>query len=135
MAVIKDYLGVKIKTLRLSSGLTQEKLSEMVGINQRQLVRIETGKSYPSFKTLEHICEVFCVEPMDLFDFKEFRNENKADLLKDDILYKIQQIKMYPNKINFINLAINALNKDKQSLLKLHSVIEGMLLAEGISNN
>jgi Predicted transcriptional regulators len=41
-----------LKPLRISRGLTQVKLGEMVGITQQSIQAIETGKSKPSFDTL-----------------------------------------------------------------------------------
>lgn len=130
MSVIKDYFGKKLKILRKNNKLTQEELSEMIGINQRQLTRIETGKSYPSFKTVEAICEKLNIKPHDLFDFEEFEKTDECLDVGDDIFEKIKFLEKFPNKINFINLAINALNKDRSALLKMQSVIEGMLLLE-----
>lgn len=128
MAVIKEYFGIRLKSIRRATGLTQEALAEMIGINQRPLTRIETGKNMPSFKTVEKLCEALSIEPCELFNFSEFlEKDNSAN---NDILYKIKQLKAYPQKIKFINLAINALNKDKESLLKMQAIIEGMLLAE-----
>ncbi len=132
MSVIKDYFGIKLKKLRKSRKLTQEKLAELLEINQRQLTRIETGKSYPSFKTVEKICEVFLIEPYELFDFTDIKN--KSSIGKNDydenILNRIKQFETQPHKMEFFNLAVNALNKDKHSLLKMQSIIEGMLLID-----
>ena len=128
MAVIKEYFGIRLKSIRRATGLTQEALAEMIGINQRQLTRKKKKKNMPSFKTVEKLCEALSIEPCELFNFSEFlEKDNSAN---NDILYKIKQLKAYPQKIKFINLAINALNKDKESLLKMQAIIEGMLLAE-----
>lgn len=48
-------LGQKIKTLRKAKKLTQEKLSEMIDISPRQMVKIENGQVYPTFQTLKKI--------------------------------------------------------------------------------
>ena len=33
MAVIKEYFGIRLKSIRRATGLTQEALAEMIGIN------------------------------------------------------------------------------------------------------
>ena len=55
MGEIRQNFGRHLKSLRKNCGFTQEQLSEKIGINQRQLTRIETGKSFPSFETLDAI--------------------------------------------------------------------------------
>ena len=46
----------KIKELRKKKGITQEDVYESTGIN---IARIERGKSSPTIKTLEKICDYF----------------------------------------------------------------------------
>ncbi|MDH3974791.1 MAG: helix-turn-helix domain-containing protein [Deltaproteobacteria bacterium] len=87
----KELLGIRVKELRKAKGLTQEKLSEQLNIDPKQLSRIEVGKSFPSFDTLENITRVLEVEMKELFEFErhlkspqEMRAEiekliNKAD--------------------------------------------------------
>ncbi len=62
-------LGVNIKKYRKARGLSQEKLSELIGIQPRQMSKLETGVHFPSGKTLENICITLDVEPKDLFNF------------------------------------------------------------------
>ena len=85
MNEIKQFFGKNLKRLRVSKGYTQERLSELIGINQRQLTRIETGKSFPSFTTLDSICNALCISADELFNFSDF-----CELKKDgtnNILY------------------------------------------------
>ena len=42
---------------RNSAGLTQQQLSEKIGINQAVLSRIETGKANPSIGTLQKLAK------------------------------------------------------------------------------
>lgn len=72
MNEIKRFFGQNLKRIRTERGFTQEKLSERIGINQRQLTRIETGRSFPSFATLDSICNVLGVPANVLFDFSEY---------------------------------------------------------------
>ena len=52
-------LGYKIKELRLNAGLSQVKLSEITGIDQSDLSKIEKGLANPSVKQLSRILSVF----------------------------------------------------------------------------
>jgi transcriptional regulator with XRE-family HTH domain len=88
MKTTKELLGARIKELRKAKGLSQEELSEKVGIDSKHLSRIEVGKSYPSLDTLERIANALNVEIKDLFEFmhqvrsKEL-TDNVSKLLKE----------------------------------------------------
>ncbi|MFH1015013.1 MAG: helix-turn-helix transcriptional regulator, partial [Nitrospirota bacterium] len=84
----KELLGARIKELRKAKGLSQEELSEKVGIDSKHLSRIEVGKSYPSLDTLERIANALNVEIKDLFEFmhlsrKRDLTDNISKLLKE----------------------------------------------------
>lgn len=69
MEIIKKCFGEQLKTYRKINNMTQEKLAEMIGINLRQLARIESGESFVSAETLHNICTVLKISPKLLFDF------------------------------------------------------------------
>ncbi len=69
MVDLAKALGINIKKYRKSRNLCQEQLSEMVGIQPRQMSKLETGVHFPSAKTLESICITLDVSPKELFDF------------------------------------------------------------------
>ena len=52
-------IGSKIKQLRMLRGMTQEQLSEKIGIDNKRLSRIETGTSFPSVKITSELSKVF----------------------------------------------------------------------------
>lgn len=68
----KKQLGSRIKELRRAKGLSQDMLSEVVGIESKYLSRIETGGCYPSMDVLEQISDALQVEMMELFNFRHF---------------------------------------------------------------
>ena len=70
MEAIKKGFGEQLKNIRKLKDLTQERLSENAGINQRQLARIEAGESFVTAETLGNLCLALEVEPNVLFDFK-----------------------------------------------------------------
>ncbi len=50
-----NNFGKKLKELRKSMGFTQEVLSEKAGIDEKHLSRIENGKYFPTYSTLNKI--------------------------------------------------------------------------------
>ena len=64
---IKKTLGLKIKELRKKAKFSQEKFSEMVDMNPRQIVRIENGESFPTAENLERIALALRITPQELF--------------------------------------------------------------------
>ncbi len=60
----------RIKDLRKIKGLTQEELSQLVGVSRQSIVAIETGKYNPSLKLAYRIASQFncAIEEVFLFD-------------------------------------------------------------------
>lgn len=75
MKTAKEMLGARIKELRKAKGLSQDQLSESIGIDPKHLSRIEVGKSYPYMETLESIASSLGVELKDLFEFRHLEKE------------------------------------------------------------
>ncbi len=69
MSDFKVLFGQRIKELRKNRGLTQEKLAELVGMNQRQLSRIESGVNFASSETIVRLSIALDVEPKCFFEF------------------------------------------------------------------
>jgi transcriptional regulator with XRE-family HTH domain len=65
----KLLLGARIKELRKKAGLSQDELSEKIGIDGKYLSRIEVGKRSPSLETLQGIADALQVDMKDLFDY------------------------------------------------------------------
>ena len=57
--LVKILFGKKIKRLRHNMNLTQFALGELANINQRQVTLIESGKSFPSLKTIIKFADIF----------------------------------------------------------------------------
>ena len=79
---VKILLGKKIKLLRNKINITQFALGEKADINQRQVALIETGKSFPSLKTLIKFSEIFSCNISDLFLFDNLQNR---EILETDL--------------------------------------------------
>jgi DNA-binding XRE family transcriptional regulator len=61
-----ERIGVKIKELRVSKGLSISKLAEITGIQRPNLSRLEHGKHLPSLETLERIADGLNVAVVEL---------------------------------------------------------------------
>lgn len=81
MKSTKELLGGRIKELRRLRKMSQEQLSEKVGIDSKHLSRIEVGRGFPSLDTLEKIAGVLAVEMKDMFEFEDNAADSK-DLKK-----------------------------------------------------
>lgn len=73
--------GKRIKELRKQKKLTQEQLSELVGVDYKQIGNIETGTYFTTMPTLERIASALDVEIEELFSFNH--NKNRGELLKE----------------------------------------------------
>ncbi len=76
----KELLGLKVKEFRKQRKLTQEKLAEIIGVDNGYISKLEVGQNFPSISTLEKIAEALDVELYALFQFtqgkeKDFRSE------------------------------------------------------------
>ncbi len=85
---IKILLGKRIKELRIQKKMTQEKMSEIVGIGERNLSKIECGANFISAETLVKISDALNVEPHEIFNFKHLNN---VELLRQELINAIQK--------------------------------------------
>lgn len=73
MKTAKILLGERIKEIRKSRGLTQEKLSELSGIASKYLSKVEVGKNYPSLECLDKLGKSLGVELNDFFNYNHLQ--------------------------------------------------------------
>ena len=95
-------LGSLLKQEREKRNLTQDKLSTLIGIGQKNYSRIENGKNFPSFATFCSLIEVLKIEPNYFLGFINFEKveKNPKDLellenlktLPDDAKDKINEL-------------------------------------------
>ncbi len=101
-------LGQKIKQARKNKGLSQEKFAELVGIHEKQISKIETGKSFPTRKNLEKILNV-----LEVHNEFEFNLDEKTTIPEKIQLLKIinsandEEIKLYAAILKKISKFIN----------------------------
>jgi len=64
---ISQLFGENVKKYRKQAGLTQEQLSERLGVSQKHLSIIETGSQFASASLIGRISQELKVSPGDLF--------------------------------------------------------------------
>jgi transcriptional regulator with XRE-family HTH domain len=106
---VSDF-AEKIKMLRQERGWSQESLAEKIGIGQQYISKYESGKLYPSFKTIEKLAGTFGVS----VDF--LRTREKVDLSSLNI--KDKKLLDLLNELNNLN---------EEDLLTVKNVIEALV--------
>ena len=71
MSSLQSALGYRVRNLRKSQGLSQERLGERANLHNTYIGAIERGERNPSVKTLEKITRALNIEVVDLFKFME----------------------------------------------------------------
>lgn len=70
-------LGKRIKELRGKNKLTQDKFSEIIGLDVKQISNIETGACFTTMAMLEKMAECFGVEVSELFNFSHLKSKKE----------------------------------------------------------
>lgn len=86
MESIKNLFGQRIKELRKERSLTQEKLAELIGIDTRNLIKIENGQTFPRVNTLDKLIEVFDITPDEILRTDHLKD---TEYLKRKIIDKL----------------------------------------------
>lgn len=63
----KKIFGTNLRHFRKKNNLTQEELSEKIGITSIHLGRIENGKSFITAELLDSLCIIFDISPASFF--------------------------------------------------------------------
>ncbi len=90
----KELLGLKVKEMRKMRKITQEKLAEMIDVDNGYISKLEVGQNFPSIGTLEKIARALNIELYELFQFTKIKNHD----FKSEILYiydKLNKEKQY----------------------------------------
>ena len=88
MSNLKKLLGLRIKEIRKSLNMTQERLAELVGIGTPNISYIENGKFAPSVDTLEKMAKVMNVKP---YEFYMFDHLDDIDSIKKELFNNLEQ--------------------------------------------
>lgn len=76
----KKLIGLRIKNLRRSEGLSQEELAERMGISSKYLSSIERGKENPTLDTVIKLANALKIELSEIFNFSH-EGKTKKDLV------------------------------------------------------
>lgn len=105
----KEFIGKTIQTIRKKASIRQSELAEKIGISEKHLSKIETGKNLPSLDNFLKMAEVLKFN-LDDFGIKtqSYENEHKQALLK--IVYSASdfEAKSYCEIIDTLNKIIKA---------------------------
>ncbi|MEI3271002.1 MAG: helix-turn-helix transcriptional regulator [Candidatus Gastranaerophilaceae bacterium] len=86
---LKQDLGQRIQKLRKDKKITQEQLAEMVGIDPKNISRIEKGNNYPTAENLTSIAKALNVDIYELFVF----NSIPLEQMKEEIINSLNSEK------------------------------------------
>ena len=68
----KKLIGMRIKEIRRSKGLSQEQLAERADINSKYLSRMERGTENPTLDMFIKLANALGIEMWEMFDFGHF---------------------------------------------------------------
>ena len=87
--------GMRIKELRTSRKLSQERLAEKAGISSKYLSRIEMGQHFPSIDILTKLANALNVELKDFFEFAhKAKNARELKRSLNDLLNEANEEKL-----------------------------------------
>lgn len=89
--LLKTLLGQNIQKLRKKKKLTQEQFSDLIGIDPKNVSKIEKGNNYPTAETLTSIAKALDVDIYELFVFND---EIPYDKMKQDIINALENDKI-----------------------------------------
>ncbi len=86
-------MKVRLKQIRLSRGLSQNKLAQLVDMTLQNVQKIEYGKTKGlQYDALNKLCRVLDCQPGDLLVY-EPDDENLEQITNQEALEKIKQVK------------------------------------------
>ena len=95
-------LGLRIRELRISKGIKQGELADLLNMERSNLTRIESGKQRPNDDNLIKLSEIFGVDIKDIFDFEHtIKNQSQ---LKKEISNNLDDLSV--QELNYINKTI-----------------------------
>ncbi len=119
-----NRLGEYLKTLRKSTGLSQEKVASEIGVIQQSYSHYETGRVIPPMQTLMALSQFFDVPLEDLLPLSDSKPQSN-DVTKDKKNTSINAT----DYIAYINQPVNEsrlrfLNEKEKKLLYYFSVMD-----------
>ncbi len=78
MATLRKRFGARLREIRLSRRMSQERFAEKLGVSVDFLSLIERGRNAPSFETLDRIAHRLRVPVAELFKFGDSRTARRS---------------------------------------------------------
>ncbi|MBR4376925.1 MAG: helix-turn-helix transcriptional regulator [Spirochaetia bacterium] len=103
--VDKKYIGQILQNARKENGLKQAQLAELVGISEKHLSKIETGKNYPA---LDNFLKLISILHLSFNDFGI--EESQIPSEKKETLKRIINTSS-DNQLDFILDMINVIKR------------------------
>lgn len=93
--LLKKQLGKNIQKFRKSKNYTQDKFAEIIGIDSKNVSKIENGLNYPAAETLTAIAQALGVDIYELFVFNEIPYEEMCQEIMTAIKDKQKAVFLY----------------------------------------
>lgn len=104
----KQILGHRIKELRNTKNITQEKLAELINVESASISNIECGRNYPNLANLEKILIVLGYDFKDVFNFNHIKEKTS---IKNKLIEYINQAE--EKELSFLYKIITSLKEFK----------------------
>jgi len=82
---IKHLIGSRIKQLRKARGVSQEALSEKIGMSSKYLSSIERGQENPTLDTFLRLAKALEVNVFELFNYSQTPSPKEAKKIVFDL--------------------------------------------------
>lgn len=92
----KEDIGLVLKKLRTSRGLTQKEVAEKLGRKQQVVGHWETGYAQPDANTLFTLCDIYGVTVDDAFGFQK---NNDISILEYEHIKKYRNLDQHGKKM------------------------------------
>lgn len=139
-------IGANIKKLRLSKGLTQEQLADILGISPAAVSKWEAKNTYPDIAMLIPLAQVFNVSLDELMQYDETKTKEKIATILHDYRQMMVEGKLseasglisrarqnYPHDFQITGKYIEHFSRNKETLLEKKEEI--MVLCDCILDN
>lgn len=93
--ITQKQLGLRIKEIRKSKKITQEKLAEMINVDFGYISKLEVGQNFPSLQTLNRIADALNTDVVEFFKYSELEELN----LKEEIIKMLDKFNIEEQKI------------------------------------
>ena len=112
-------IGKKLKEQRKRLGMSQAELAEKLDIHEKQVYRIEIGKTFPSISTVLKMINILKMD-IRVLDVENIQNFNP---IKDEIYSLLEdasdeELVMYRNVISAIKSSKRLTTKEKEQIRK-----------------